>query len=95
LLEHVKGIQSGATDDVEKWLNSIKERELAEKRRVAPGWLDVEAGGRMLTPARKAGGESTPEIAVLDKGTARVEESSDEEDEGKELDRAFGEMKMY
>ncbi|RYC54198.1 hypothetical protein CHU98_g12010, partial [Xylaria longipes] len=69
----------------------IRARELAEKRRVAPGWLDSEA--RLLEPERK------PEDANVAGQFAEMSISGREGvsemavDQGEEIDRAFGGLK--
>lgn len=86
----------------------MKEQELAEKRRLAPGWLDREE--KILEPERGGGGGGGGGAAIPDKG-ARVGSANimDQEDErtqdltqatagadpaGDELDRAFGGMAL-
>ncbi|KXX76554.1 hypothetical protein MMYC01_206275 [Madurella mycetomatis] len=49
---HVSKLQSDAEAELARVEERIRARELAEKRRVAPGWLDSEA--RLLEPERKA-----------------------------------------
>ncbi|KAK4152476.1 hypothetical protein C8A00DRAFT_34832 [Chaetomidium leptoderma] len=51
---HVAQLQAQAERDLAGLTERIRARELAEKRRVAPGWLDSEA--RLLEPERAAGG---------------------------------------
>ncbi|CCF37925.1 hypothetical protein CH063_09145, partial [Colletotrichum higginsianum] len=76
----------------------IQERELAEKRRVAPGWLDSEA--RILEPERAGGGGSEAEEAAAAAAAARetsaVAGTSEMplNDQGAELDRVFGGLSM-
>ena len=41
---------------IRRWEGGIRERELAERRRVAPGWLDVGEAGRGLVPERSRRG---------------------------------------
>jgi hypothetical protein len=68
---------------------AIRARELAEKRRLAPGWLDSEA--RLLEPQRAAGdaGEIAGQFAEMSiAGREGVSEMA--VDQGVELDRAFG-----
>lgn len=91
-----------ARNTVHKWQDVIRERELAQKRRVAPGWLDVEQ--RILVPERKAGsGEAAGPVeqggarkggVVRAKGLMDVDmsEERDSDTVGEELDRAFGGM---
>lgn len=103
LQSHLQKLQEDAEKTVRKWEGGIKERELAEKRRVAPGWLDREE--RILEPERKEGGEtlrrvpqtagggvhigsaSTGGPASTSRGTGA---SATTGAEGEELDRAFG-----
>jgi hypothetical protein len=46
-------MEQEAKRKVEEWEERRREAELAEKRRVAPGWLDENV--RLLVPERKAG----------------------------------------
>lgn len=56
LQAHVAQLCATAEADVARLEERIRARELAEKRRVAPGWLDSEA--RLLEPERAAGAGS-------------------------------------
>lgn len=79
------------------WDEAIAARELAEKRRVAPGWLDSDA--RILQPERR---HASPEGARSQGNLMDVDVSSAEASglrnapvvapngPGDELDRAFG-----
>ncbi|KAI1860238.1 hypothetical protein JX265_005846 [Neoarthrinium moseri] len=51
---HVAKMQEDAERELRELDDRIRARELAEKRRVAPGWLDSEA--RLLEPERRAAG---------------------------------------
>jgi hypothetical protein len=93
LSAYVSKMQEDAERELREFDERIKARELAEKRRVAPGWLDSEM--HILEPER-----STP---VQQQGTGNVPESQDgqnaqggnaTEDQGAELDRAFGGMEL-
>ncbi len=53
---HVAQLQAQAHRDLQALTERIVARELAEKRRVAPGWLDSEA--RLLEPERAASSAS-------------------------------------
>jgi len=77
---------------VKQWGESIRARELAEKRRVAPGWLDNET--RMLMPERKDGkNEAGRDVDLVTGPPPSVVEAKEERNrEGEELDRAFGGM---
>lgn len=46
---HLKKTITDAERTIKDWEESIRERELAEKRRLAPGWLDREE--KLLQPA--------------------------------------------
>ncbi|KAL2117931.1 hypothetical protein VTJ04DRAFT_7591 [Mycothermus thermophilus] len=52
LHEHVSRLVAQAEKDLAAAEERIRARELAEKRRVAPGWLDSDA--RLLEPERKS-----------------------------------------
>jgi hypothetical protein len=88
LQAHLQKLQDDATFTIQEWQNSIKERELMERRRVAPGWLDVEQ--KMLVPERTGqaqsasttSGQPTPNLMDVDEQKPA--------DGGEELDRAFG-----
>lgn len=79
----------------------IRARQLAEKRRVAPGWLDSEA--RLLEPERGGGGRPDGEgeggadvaaqLAEMSIVGGREHVSEMAVDQGEELDRAFGGLK--
>ena len=85
---------------VEEWEKSIQERELAERRRRAPGWLDREE--RLLEPEKAGGsGASDGGKSLMDeeqderaRSVSGIVEEKEVEDLGKELDRAFGRSEM-
>ncbi|KAM7186964.1 hypothetical protein V8F33_011510 [Rhypophila sp. PSN 637] len=52
LQAHITKLQADAEEQIRKIDERIKARELAEKRRLAPGWLDSDA--RLLEPERKS-----------------------------------------
>ncbi|KAI5867204.1 hypothetical protein GGS23DRAFT_592544 [Durotheca rogersii] len=91
---HIARVQ----DESERLLRELdarlRARDLAEKRRVAPGWLDSDA--RLLQPERKAAAAAAAvagrfaemSIADLDGPVSAISEMA--VDQGEELDRAFG-----
>ena len=101
LQAHLQKMQEDAENTLRQWQTDIKERELAEKRRVAPGWLDREE--KILEPERKR--ESTiatsytgiVENSIMDSqdggptGRSLIDQRAAE---GEELDRAFGGMSI-
>ena len=107
LQAHLRKLQDDARATIQKWDEQIRERELAEKRRVAPGWLDVSQNERMLVPERRDissehryGGSEVARgnrrsIMGADMGAGKMDldgnnRIADGNDEGDELDRAFG-----
>jgi len=50
LEDHLGKTQTNAEKLIKEWDESVKQRELAEKRRVAPGWLDREE--KLLQPTQ-------------------------------------------
>ena len=86
-------MQEDAETTVRKWQDDIKARELAEKRRVAPGWLDREE--KILEPQRRqAAPDSSAQENIMDmqEGGGPPERSLTQE--GEEMDRAFGGMQL-
>ncbi|MCJ1409399.1 hypothetical protein MMC19_003480 [Ptychographa xylographoides] len=102
LQKHLQNLQDDAERTIREWEKNIKERELAEKRRVAPGWLDREE--KILEPQRKRDSTITasrtgkiPEVDIMDiqdsdGGPAIRSLTEEQAAEGEELDRAFGGM---
>ncbi|MCJ1247976.1 hypothetical protein MMC30_005191 [Trapelia coarctata] len=100
LQAHIQKLQDDAERAIKDWEDSIKERELAEKRRVAPGWLDREE--KILEPQKRRGGpgasdQTNTHMNVMDiqdsEGALAIRSLSEERAaEGEELDRAFGGM---
>ncbi|KAJ5461935.1 uncharacterized protein N7458_003487 [Penicillium daleae] len=95
LEQHLKKTRSEAETAIKVWEEAIRQRELAEKRRVAPGWLDRDE--KLLQPSR-AGGSAA---STADQGGSLLDSISADQgsstlpamvprDEGEELDRAFG-----
>lgn len=111
LQAHIARMQADADAELRAFDERIRARDLAEKRRVAPGWLDSDA--RMLEPERVesgGGGEGdngrekakgvidgrgAGAAGAQDRGPAGgATEMSAVPDEGEELDRAFGVMRL-
>lgn len=72
---------------------------MAERRRVAPGWLD--SGVHILKPEEDGGemegvegGKVVRVEDLMDDDPQRREREEREEKEGEELDRVFGGMKV-
>ena len=100
LQAHVARMQEDAEREIRELDERIKAMELAEKRRLAPGWLDSEA--RILEPERKqtasglseAGQPEEPsflpgqfaEMSLADRQGASEMAGA----QGEEMDRVFG-----
>lgn len=95
LLEQVATQRSDGSKAVDAWESAIRARELAEKRRKAPGWLDSET--HLLEPEKKkdASASAANTTSLLDDSveSAPVDggvSAKDVEDLGAAMDRAFG-----
>jgi len=99
LQSYIQKVQDDADKELKAWEETIAARELAEKRRVAPGWLDSDA--RILQPERIAspnsGGQDRSHGNLMDVDVSSAEASGlrhapvvAPNGPGDELDRAFG-----
>ncbi|TRX87946.1 hypothetical protein FHL15_011150 [Xylaria flabelliformis] len=92
LRAHIAKLQEDADRELHALDERIRARDLAEKRRLAPGWLDSEA--RLLEPERKP--ETSPGEPSVAGQFAEMSISGREGvsemavDQGEEIDRAFG-----
>jgi len=92
----LKGLDNSAVDGkrkVEAWEEGIRERELQEKRRKAPGWLDSET--HLLRP-EKAPVAKEEETSLMDEPAEITEKGCEKDvnDLGRAMDRAFGRSEM-
>lgn len=84
---HLAEGRKAAEEKVREWEKGIEDRELMEKRRIAPGYLDT--GVTMLTPVKlglekpEENGKTREVVGGAGGGAAM---------EGEELDRIFGSM---
>ncbi|KAI9665615.1 MAG: hypothetical protein M1829_005695 [Trizodia sp. TS-e1964] len=105
LQAHLQQMQTDAENILRGWEDGIRQQELAEKRRVAPGWLDSDA--KMLEPEKKLGSSSSeqeafgqqqsrPASVVISPmgspGPPLGQARAATVEKGNELDRAFGGM---
>lgn len=105
LADHMKKTQTEGETAIRDWEESIRQRELAEKRRVAPGWLDrdekILQPAQALSPERNnahqemATAAGSTAASLLDRPTAEQGRPDSTpaivpRSEGEELDRAFG-----
>ncbi|KAK3945760.1 hypothetical protein QBC46DRAFT_276465 [Diplogelasinospora grovesii] len=68
LQAHINKLQADADAELRALEERIRARELAEKRRLAPGWLDSDA--RLLEPERKGGDMSVSSLLSSDEHPA-------------------------
>ncbi|KAK4697574.1 hypothetical protein P7C71_g528, partial [Lecanoromycetidae sp. Uapishka_2] len=102
LQEHIQKVQETAEEKIHNWEKSLKDQELAEKRRVAPGWLDRDE--KILEPKRTSM-VTSPATGELSEHGNNIMDQQDEhqtlehnrpatapDPAGDELDRAFGRL---
>ncbi|KAL8668510.1 MAG: hypothetical protein Q9168_006864 [Polycauliona sp. 1 TL-2023] len=100
LQAHIQKLQEDAERTVREWDESLRKEELAEKRRLAPGWLDRDE--KILQPAKAAADSSVGgqdhSANLMDQQTQETADAAMQRpvasQEGDELDRAFGSMAM-
>lgn len=90
LQQHITKSQQDAKKLIQEWGQTIKDRELAEKRRVAPGWLDREE--KILEPTKA--GSNAQKQGLLDSSDSLNAPTMSPSREGEELDRAFGTLDL-
>jgi len=95
LQAYIQKVQDDADIELKSWEEGIAARELAEKRRVAPGWLDSDA--RILEPEKRIPGTAGRSGNLMDVDVSSADASNLQHTlvvapngEGDELDRAFG-----
>ncbi|KAL8954777.1 MAG: hypothetical protein Q9193_007089, partial [Seirophora villosa] len=102
LQEHIEKMQEDAERTIREWEARLKDDDLAEKRRVAPGWLDRDE--KILQPARTDNQVvQTNQVANQNYSANLMDQQMEDADpvhqqyniqEGEELDRAFGGMSL-
>lgn len=104
LQAHLQRLQEDADQCLKEWEARLKEEELAEKRRLAPGWLDREE--KILQPERIADRQPVSgSMNNRDQPTSLMDRQDSDQQEwkmedatsnvaGDELDRAFGGMAL-
>ncbi|KAF2844960.1 hypothetical protein T440DRAFT_298423 [Plenodomus tracheiphilus IPT5] len=91
LQQHLAELEADARRTLHEWEEKRKREELAEKRRVAPGWLD--SGVHILKPdvigdTEPGEAKEVPQLMDLDP------QADVKKKEGEELDRVFGGLKV-
>lgn len=101
LQQHLQKLEEDARKTLKEWEDRRAAADLAEKRRLAPGWLD--SGVHILKPEEEgsstggAGGEGKMEGVVeniMDDDPQQREAESKKKREGEELDRVFGGLQV-
>nr|POE87431.1 t-snare affecting a late golgi compartment protein 1 [Quercus suber] len=94
LLSQLEREAKEAEEKIRSWEQGIKDRELAEKRRKAPGWLDGEQ--KILEPERARRENKSADIKLMDDPASNETESKTKKvDElGDAMDRVFGRSEM-
>ncbi|KAI4188227.1 MAG: hypothetical protein L6R41_002266 [Letrouitia leprolyta] len=103
LQAHIQKMQEDAERTIREWETRLKEDELAEKRRVAPGWLDREE--KILQPTKTPAlngdtrglADQDQTMNIMDRQANHlhgIEQQPVQSHEGDELDRAFGGMSI-
>lgn len=101
LQDHIKKTQEDAEKAIQDWEQTLMEQDLAEKRRLAPGWLDRSE--KILEPERKGSigspaaiNDQAKRASIMDSDieSNKTQPTSQEVQDpaGDELDRAFGGM---
>lgn len=67
LLDHIEQMRLRAQHDIDDFEQRRRDAELAEKRRVAPGWLDSET--HLLQPEKRE--QMTQEVALMTAGGSK------------------------
>jgi hypothetical protein len=93
LKQHLQKLEADARKTLKEWEDKRKAEDLAEKRRLAPGWLD--SGVHILKPeVDEVKGKEMEVENIMDDDPQQREAEVKKEREGEELDRVFGGMKV-
>lgn len=98
LQAYIQKAQDAADEELRSWESDIAAKELAEKRRIAPGWLDSDA--RILQPEKSRQGGVTID-SKMDDTCANISvlqlmqsDISFGDSDHLDLDRAFGSLEI-
>ncbi|PIA92322.1 hypothetical protein CB0940_09841 [Cercospora beticola] len=93
LLEQIEKQRTDAEQEVRAWEQKIKDRELAEKRKKAPGYLDTEQ--YILQPEKStARSPAAANVNLMDEPTQYAKQDKQVDDLGDAMDRAFGRSEL-
>jgi hypothetical protein len=86
-------LEADARKTLKDWEEKRQAEDLAEKRRLAPGWLD--SGVHILKPEEDGGNKRQGEVEnIMDDDPQQREAETKKVREGEELDRVFGGLKV-
>ncbi|OWY46436.1 hypothetical protein AALT_g2419 [Alternaria alternata] len=92
LQEHLSKLEADARKTLAQWEERRQKEDLAEKRRVAPGWLD--SGVHILKPEESDGGAKKEDKAPVQNLMDLDPQAESKAKEGEELDRVFGGLQV-
>ncbi|RYN27471.1 hypothetical protein AA0112_g7954 [Alternaria arborescens] len=92
LQEHLSKLEADARKTLAQWEERRQKEDLAEKRRVAPGWLD--SGVHILKPEESGGGAKKEDQAPVQNLMDLDPQAESKAKEGEELDRVFGGLQV-
>jgi hypothetical protein len=97
LQEHLAKLEADAKRTLAEWEERRRKEDLAEKRRVAPGWLD--SGVHIIKPEGPGGdgvsGGPAKEDKVPEQNLMDLDPQAERKaQEGEELDRVFGGLQV-
>jgi hypothetical protein len=92
LQQHLSKLEAEARRTLKGWEDKRAAEDLAEKRRLAPGWLD--SGVHILKPEEEEKKDKGIVENIMDDDPQQREAETKKVREGEELDRVFGGLKV-
>ncbi|KAH8731997.1 hypothetical protein GQ44DRAFT_698324 [Phaeosphaeriaceae sp. PMI808] len=93
LQTHLQKLEADARRTLKEWEERRRAEDLAEKRRLAPGWLDNDV--HILRPEESSSSGRAMKVEnIMDHDPQRIEAETKKKKEGEELDRVFGGLKV-
>ncbi|KAL1799455.1 hypothetical protein ACET3X_003492 [Alternaria dauci] len=92
LQEHLSKLEADARKTLAEWEERRQREDLAEKRRVAPGWLD--SGVHILKPEESDAGANKQDKVPVQNLMDLDPQAESKAKEGEELDRVFGGLQV-
>jgi hypothetical protein len=92
LQQHLQKLEADARNTLNEWREKREREDLAEKRRLAPGWLD--SGVHILKPEEVKKEEDMVVENIMDDDPQQREAETKKAKEGEDLDRVFGGLQV-